>query len=125
MSYISRFTPKIIYYRNFKRFDKQKFITDVKNADFSFKTDDPNENYWVLTNVFSLVMEKHIPLKKRTVRRNHAPFITKDIRKAFYTRNKLKTSLLKILLISMFSSYKRQRYKCFNQGKIDKIVFTK
>ena len=43
-SYISRLTPKIIYYRNFKRFDKQKFIADFKNADFSFETDGPNEN---------------------------------------------------------------------------------
>ena len=41
-SYFSRLKPKIIHYRNFKRFDEQKFIDDVKNADFSFETDDPN-----------------------------------------------------------------------------------
>ena len=33
-SYFSRLEPKIIHYRNFKRFDEQKFIADVKNADF-------------------------------------------------------------------------------------------
>ena len=81
-SYFSRLKPKVIHYRNFKRFDEQKFIDDIKNADFSFETDDPNENYSALTNTFSLIVEKHAPLKKKIVRGNHAPFITKDLRKA-------------------------------------------
>ena len=81
-SHFSRLKPKIIHYRNFKRFDEQKFIDDIKNADFSFETDDPNENYSALTNTFSLIVEKHAPLKKKIVRGNHASFITKDLRKA-------------------------------------------
>ena len=60
----SRLKPKIIHYRNYKRFGEQKFIDDVKNADFSFETDDPNENYSALTSTFSLIVEKHAPLKK-------------------------------------------------------------
>ena len=80
-SYFSRLKSKIIHHRNFKRLDEQKFIADVKNADFSFETDDPNENYSTLTNTFSLIVEKHAPLKKKIVRGNHAPFITKDLTK--------------------------------------------
>ena len=94
-SFFSRLKPKIIHYRNFKRFDEQKFIDDVKNADFSFEADDPNENYSALTNTFSLIVEKHAPLKKKTVRENHAPFITKDLRKAIYTRSRLKSKYIK------------------------------
>ena len=45
-------------------FDEQKLVADVKCADFSFETDNPNENYSVWTNSFSLTMEKHAPLKK-------------------------------------------------------------
>ena len=89
-SHFSRLKPRIIHYRSFKRFDKQKFIADVKNANFSFETDDPNENYSALTNAFSLILEKHVPLIKKTVRGNHVPFITKDLRKAIYKRSKLK-----------------------------------
>ena len=33
--HFSRLKPKIIHYLDFKRFDAQKFIADVKNADFS------------------------------------------------------------------------------------------
>ena len=80
--YFSRLKPKIIHYRNFKRFGEKKFIVDVKNADFSFETNDPIENYSAVTNTFSLIVEKHAPLKKKIVIGNHAPFITKDLRKA-------------------------------------------
>ena len=111
-SHFSRLEPKIIHYRNFKRFDEQKFIADVKNADFSFETDDPNESYSALTNTFSLIVEKHAPLEKKIVRGNHAPFITKDLRKAIYTRSKLRNKLIKNPTEVNEKLYKRQRNKC-------------
>ena len=70
-SHSSRLKPKIIHYRNFKTFNKQKFTADVKNVDFSLETDDPNENYSALTSTFSLIVEKHSPLKKKPLRGNH------------------------------------------------------
>ena len=94
-SHFSRLKPKIIHYRNFKRFDKQNFIADVKNVGLSFETDDPNENHSALTNTFSLILERHTPLKKTIVRRDHAPFITKDLRKAICTRSKLRNKFIK------------------------------
>ena len=41
-SHFSKLKPKIIHYRNFKTFDEQNFIADVKNTDFSFETEDPS-----------------------------------------------------------------------------------
>ena len=38
-----RLKPKIVYYRNYKKFNEANFLNDVKNCDFSLKTDDPNE----------------------------------------------------------------------------------
>ena len=111
-SYFSRLKPKIIHYRNFKRFGEQTFIDDIKNADFSFETDDPNENYSALTNTFSLIVEKHAPLKKKIVRGNHAPFITKDLRKAIYTKSRLKSKYIKNPCEVNEKLYKRQRNKC-------------
>ena len=111
-SYFSRLKPKIIHYLNFKRFDEQKFIDDIKNVDFSFETDDPNENYSALTNTFSLIVDKHATLKKKIVRGNHAPFITKDLRKDIYTRRKLKSKYIKNPSEVNEKLYKRQRNRC-------------
>ena len=43
-SHFSRLKSRIIHYRSSKRFVRQKFITDVKNADLYFETDAPNED---------------------------------------------------------------------------------
>ena len=81
-SHFSRLKPKTIHSRNFKRFDEPKYFADIKFEDFSFETDYPNENYTALTNTFSLMVDKHVPLNKKMVRGNHAPITSKDLRKA-------------------------------------------
>ena len=124
-SHLLKLKPKIIHYRNFKRFDEQKFIADVKSADFSFETDELNENYSALTNAFSLIVDKHAPLKKKIVRDNHVPFITKDLRKAIYTRNKLKNRFIKNPTEVNENLHKRQRNKCvFIREKSIKLYFS-
>ena len=57
-------------------------------------------------------MEKHAPLKKKIVRGNHAPFITKDLRKAIYARSKLRNKFIKNPTEVNEKLYKRQRNKC-------------
>ena len=63
-------------------------------------------NYSALANTFSLIVKNHVPFKKKIVRGNHAPIITKDLRKAIYIRSRLKTVLLNVLLSSR-KSYKK------------------
>ena len=86
-SFVSRLKTKIIFFRNYKRFDTTKFLSDLKNTNFSFTSADPNESYLFLTTSFSKIVEKHVPLKKKTLRENHAPFVSKELRKAIYARS--------------------------------------
>ena len=62
-SYISRLKPKTFFYRNYKNFDEEKYVKDVKAADFSFWNNDLNENYSVLSETFSA--DRHAPHKKK------------------------------------------------------------
>ena len=64
-SYISGLKPKTIFYRNHKNFDEEKFVKDVKAANFSFSNNNPNENYSVLSGTFSKLVDRHAPLKKK------------------------------------------------------------
>ena len=63
-SFVSRLKPKIIFFRNYEKFDETKFLSDLKNTSFSYASANPNENYLFLTNTFSKIFEKHVPLKK-------------------------------------------------------------
>ena len=65
-SYISRLKPKIIFYRNHKNFDEEKFVKNVKAADLSFSNNDPNENYSVLSDTFSKLVDRHAPTKRKS-----------------------------------------------------------
>ena len=112
-TFMKRLKPKIVHYHNFKRFDERKLIVDVKDADFSFKRHDPNENYSASTNTFSLILQKHAPLKrKEIVRGNHAPFITKDLGKAINKKSRLKNKFIKNSSEVNKKLYKRQGNKC-------------
>ena len=43
-SHISRLKPRNIHYRSYMHFNEEKFLSDVKEADFSFKTSNPDES---------------------------------------------------------------------------------
>ena len=68
-SYISRLKPKSIFYGNYKNFDEEKFVKDVKAADCSFSNNDPNENYSVPSDTFSKLVDRHAPLKMKIQRK--------------------------------------------------------
>ena len=55
---------------------RQKFLADLKNTNFSVISVDPNENYLFLMNSFFKIVKKHVPLKKKTLTRNDAPFVS-------------------------------------------------
>ena len=63
-SSFERLKPKIVYNRNYKKFNDANFLKDVKNCDFSLRTDDPYENYDFLTNTLINIVNRHAPLKK-------------------------------------------------------------
>ena len=110
-SFVSRLKPKIILFRNYKKFDETKFLADLKNTDFSFTSADPNENYLFLTNSFSKLVMKHVSLKQKTLRGNHAPFVSKKLMKAIYTRSRFRNKFLKNLDEINSKLYKQQRKK--------------
>ena len=108
-SFVSRLKPKIIFFRNYKKFDETKFLADLKNTNFSFTSADPNENYLFLTNSFSKIVEKHVPLKQKTLRGNHAPFVSKELRNGIYTRSRFRNRFLKNLDEINSKLYKQQQ----------------
>ena len=89
-SHISRLKPQNVHYRSYNYFNEKKIRSDVKEADFSFETSNSDENYLVLTNVFSNIDNKHASLKKKILRGNDAPFMNKELRKAIYFRGRLR-----------------------------------
>ena len=108
-SYIFRLKPKNAHYRSYKNFNEEIFLSKVKEEDFSFKASNPNENYSVLTNVFSNIVSIHVPLKKKILRGKDAPFMNKELRKVIYTRSNLRNRYFKNPTKENETSYKTKK----------------
>ena len=73
-SKVPKLKPKVIFYKNYKKFDEESFLHDLQNKNFSMPSNDPNENYKSITENFLKATDKHAPLKKKLVRSNQGTF---------------------------------------------------
>ena len=116
-SHFASLKPKTVYYRNFKNFDETSFLNDLRETNFDLSTNDPNENHSFITDTFIKIVQSNAPLKKRFVRGNEAPFMIKELRKAIYTRSRLRNNFCKNPTKENEKKYKIQRNKCMSIRK--------
>ena len=70
--------PKVVLYRDYSKFVENHFRIDLKE-----KLREIREiNYSSFENIFLSVLNKHTPYKKKVVRANQKPYLTKQLRKA-------------------------------------------
>ena len=69
--------PKVILYRDMKKFDQAAFKVELKE-----KLDkiDPT-SYLSFGNTFTELLDKHAPTKKKTLRANNKPYVSICMRK--------------------------------------------
>ena len=72
-------------YRDYKNFDQDIFSQELCTSLSSETVLD----YTSFEKNFLGVMNKHDPLKKKVLRANHAPYVTKPLRKAIMKRSYL------------------------------------
>ena len=97
--------PKEINYRDYKNFVKDKFKKDIKST-----LNDRNiQEYKDFENIFLEVLETHAPTKKKFIRANHAPFMTKALRKAIMKRSELETKYYRTKCVADRKAYRKQK----------------
>ena len=76
--------PKQIVYRKFKNFDLNNFKNKIRTKIPLI------DKYETFEEEFLKVLNKHAPLKKKFIRVNHAPYMTKNLGKAIMKRSQYK-----------------------------------
>ena len=108
--FFSKQSPNTIRYRDFRSFSNLSFRNDLLIETSKLrKTGKLHESFQKTLNE---VFNKHVPIKKRTLRANQAPFMTKAISKAIMNRSRLKNRYLKSRNIEHKRAYNRQRNYC-------------
>ena len=112
--------PKTVRYRSYKTYDKQNFLHELDQKLIQgdiYKTDD---SYSKLTEIMFEVLEKHAPLKTKTIRGNQAPFTNKRLSKAIMNKSRIRNKYLQWPSRENFLAYKKIKNKCNNLLKKSK-----
>ena len=107
--------PIKINYRNYKNYNHLEFSNELLselNNDVS-----SNNNYNNFQNILCNVLEKHAPLKKKYLRANNSPFMTKHLRKMIMNRSRCKNAYFKSKTIENWEKYRKLRNECVNLTK--------
>ena len=78
--------PKIVTYRDYKRFDNEKFRESLITCFSTGK----NISYDAFEKLVLKALGKLAPIKQKHIRENQSPFMNNDIHKAIMTRTKLR-----------------------------------
>ena len=99
--------PKEIYYRDYKKLDQNLFREELAEKLYGC-----DSCYDTFEEIFISVLNKHAPLKKKFLRANHAPYMTKTLRKAIMRRSQLQTKYFKNKSQNDYLAFKKQRNFC-------------
>ena len=100
------------HYRDYKYFDWTKFENNLNKK----LSEGISNNESFETTVIE-VLNKHAPLKRKLFRANHAPYITKTLRKAIMRRSQLETKYLKTKTQTDLKLYKKHKNFCSKSHK--------
>ena len=79
-TYYNKQKPSIVKYRKFKNFSNDAFLKDLKSLLSKFDNE-KNVPISSLKETVNRTLEKHAPFKKRYVRANQIPYISKTLSK--------------------------------------------
>ena len=103
--------PKIINYRDYRKFDIDSFRKDLKER-LLRQSQQALISYDIFDAIVLSVLNKHAPVKQKSVRTNEGPFMTKALRKAIMNRTHLRNRYKKDRTDENKKAFKKQRNLC-------------
>ena len=110
---------KVITTRSMKNFDKDAFLADVAGICWERgfdETDDVNVLVTQWSMLFSLIIDKHAPIKSWRVSERYCPWVNDNLTRLIRSRDKLKKVAVKSKSLILMSSYRHIRNKINKQN---------
>ena len=99
--------PRIITYRFYKNYDNNVFRSEIQTFYSLNETD-----LGLLKESIFYIFNKHTPIRKKYLRANEAPFMTKEVHNAIMKRSRYRKKFLKDKSQTSRENYKIQRNLC-------------
>ena len=113
---------RTIEMRQFKNFQKDKFLNDLEQMPWRNVSShsDPNDMWQEWKNLFVSCMDKHAPLKSKRIRNKRSPWITSELLLRMRRRDVLKKKAISTNDHAMGQQFKRARNQVNNATKLAK-----
>ena len=102
--------PIQINYRNYKNYSHLEFSNELRSKLNNDVTS--NSNYNNFQSILCQVLEKYAPVKKKYLRANNSPFMTKQLRKMIMNRSRCKNAYFKNKTLENWEKYRKLRNEC-------------
>ena len=114
-----RFCPRTIEMRQFKHFQKNKFLNDLEQMPWSNVDlcSDPNDMWHEWKQMFVSCMDKHAPRKLKRISKKRAPWITKGLLNKIHRRDLIKKKAISSNDHDMWEQFKCARNQTNNAIK--------
>ena len=107
--------PIQINYRDYKKYNPFNFSQELR---YRLNIDDTHENdYNKFQSILCELLEKHAPLKTKSLRANNSPFMTKQLRKMIMNRSRCKNTYFKNKTAENWETYRKLRNDCVKLTK--------
>ena len=113
--------PREIIYRCYKHFDQNKFRDELGQKLLLLCNSDKGYDQFEI--VILNILNKHAPLKKKVVRANEVPYMTKALRKAIANRSRLENRYYREKTDVSRIAYKKQKNYCSRLYKRERKRF--
>ena len=111
--------PKIISYRDFKKFDNERFMDSLQHT-LGQESFDWSKNPGKFYEICHTIFISHAPKKKKYIRGNNKPFMTKAYSKVIMRRTRFRNKFLKNPNDQNKLLYNKQRNYCVSFLKKEK-----
>ena len=102
--------PIQINFRDYKKYNYVNFRHDLHNKLQSNVT--ASRDYDKFQDILREVLDLHAPIKKKTLRANNSPFMTKQLRKMIMNRSRCKNRYFKNRTVENWENYRKLRNEC-------------
>ena len=111
--------------RQFRNFDANAFRYDLNLAPWHIIQNDENPNHaWeIWKEIFLKISNIHAPLRKRKIRNTFAPWLTPELKRQMFERDKLKKIATKFKTDENWTNYKRVRNRVNANIKSAKVAY--
>ena len=108
---VSRRKRTKIFYRSYKKIEETMFLHALSVAPFHVSVifDEVDDAYWMCSTLLQEIVNEHAPIKQKTIKGDHIPYMNGELRRAIIVKRMLQRKFTKCNSNMNWDKHRKQR----------------